>query len=312
MKLSEAIERYVAMKHVMGVSFKWGTDLLQAFCRHAGDISIDSVSKRQVSDFLEKSVSSDTAWLFRYRIVRAFFEYWVARNELTAPPLPPSRCPGTARTVLPYIYSVSELRKLLDTTALKRRSTPREFSASTFRMLLLFLYGTGARMKETVSVSRQDIDLKNGTITFHRTPLTAGRTVPIPLHLWRNLRQYAKSLSSGDDQKAFFCRRDGKPVRAIDLTVGFQKLRRQAGIARPPGIRQPQIRDLRRTFAVHCMRKWLREGKDLRSMLPLLGAYLGHVSLSSTEAYLAVTPERFLAQLCRLTEKIPYGKITGN
>jgi hypothetical protein len=39
---------------------------------------------------------------------------------------------------------------------------------------------------------------------------------------------------------------------------------------------------------VHCMRKWLREGKDLRTMLPLLGAYLGHVSLASTEAYLAV------------------------
>jgi integrase/recombinase XerD len=57
---------------------------------------------------------------------------------------------------------------------------------------------------------------------------------------------------------------------------------------------------LRRTFAVHCMRKWLREGKDLRRMLPLLGAYLGHVSLSSTEAYLAVTPERFGVQLWRL------------
>jgi hypothetical protein len=36
-------------------------------------------------------------------------------------------------------------------------------------------------------------------------------------------------------------------------------------------------------------------------MLPLLGAYLGHVSVSSTEAYLAVMPERFLTQLSRLS-----------
>jgi hypothetical protein len=35
-------------------------------------------------------------------------------------------------------------------------------------------------------------------------------------------------------------------------------------------------------------------------MLPILGAYLGHVRLASTEAYLAVTPERFLSQLSRL------------
>jgi hypothetical protein len=41
-------------------------------------------------------------------------------------------------------------------------------------------------------------------------------------------------------------------------------------------------------------------GKRFARDAPLLGAYLGHVSLSSTEAYLAVTPERFRVQLTRL------------
>jgi integrase/recombinase XerD len=156
-------------------------------------------------------------------------------------------------------------------------------------------------MNETMSLRQQDIDLKKGTITFHRPPPSTGRTIPIGPYLCRALREYANTLDCRGDREAFFTRRDGKSVRAIDLTVSFQKLRRQAGIARPTGThRQPQIRDLRRTFAVHCIRKWLREGKELRSMLPLLGAYLGHVSLSSTEAYLAVTPERFRVQLSRL------------
>jgi integrase len=301
MKVAEAIGAYVAMKQVMGISYKWGTGVLQAFSRHVGDISLDAVVAGQVSAFLEKSVSSDRAWLFRYRILRAFFDYWIARNELAAPPLPPSRRLGTARTTIPYIYSVSEVRKLLNAAYVRRRATPRDFSSFTFRTLLLFLYGTGARMNETMSLTQQDIDLRNGTITFRRPPPATGRTIPIGPHLRKHLREYADSFACRDERKAFFTRRDGKPVRAIDLTVSFQKLRRQAGIARPGGNRcQPQIRDLRRTFAVHCMRKWLREDKDLRSMLPLLGAYLGHVSLSSTEAYLAVTPERFLVQLARL------------
>ena len=214
---------------------------------------------------------------------------------------PPSRRPITARTAVPFVYSVSELRKLLDSTSLRRRSTPREFSSHTFRTLLLFLYGTGARMNETLFLRQQDIDLRKGTITFHRPPPAVGRTIPIGAHLCGVLRAYANAFDCRGDRRAFFTRRDGKPVRAIDLTVSFQKLRRQAGVARLTVThRKPQIRDLRRTFAVHCIRTWLREGKDLRSMLPLLGAYLGHASLASTEAYLAVTPERFRVQLLRL------------
>jgi integrase/recombinase XerD len=289
------------MKQVMGISYKWGTGVLHAFSRHVGDTSLDALVAGQVSGFLGKSASSDRAWLLRYRILRAFLDYWISRNELTAPPLPPSRRSVPVRTTVPYIYSVSEVRKLLNAASVRRRATPRDFSSFTFRTLLLFLYATGARMNETVSLTQKDIDLRKGTITFHRPPPTTGRTIPISPHLWRSLREYAGSFFSRDDRKAFFTRRDEKPVRAIDLTVSFQKLRRQAGITRPGGNRhQPKIRDLRRTFAVHCMRKWLRNGKDLRNMLPLLGAYLGHVSPDSTEAYLAVTPERFRVQLWRL------------
>jgi integrase/recombinase XerD len=301
MKVFEAIERYVENKRVMGISFEWGTNVLQAFGRLVGDIPIRSIDKGEVSQFLDKVVSSERTWLSHYRILKAFFDYWIARNELAVPPLPPLRRPGIARKAIPFIYSVSELRKLLSATSLRRRSTPREFSALTFRMLLVFLYGTGARTNETLFLTQRDVNFRKGTITFHRPSPSTGRSIPIGPHLRKALREYADSFAGRDNHKAFFARRDGKPIRAIDLTVSFQKLRRQAGVRRLTGThRLPQIRDLRRTFAVHCMRVWLREGRNLRDILPLLGAYLGHVSLSSTEAYLAVMPERFLMQLSRL------------
>jgi integrase/recombinase XerD len=292
---------YVAMKQMMGISYKGATKVLRAFYRLLGDISLDTVGEKQVSTFLDKSASSDIAWLLRHRLVRAFFEYWVARSELATPPLPPLRCPSKVRTAVPYIYSVSELRQLLKTASMKRRATPRDFSSLTFRTVLLFLYATGARMNETTSLMQQDIDLTKGTVTFDRPPPAARRTIPIGPHLCRSLRGYDDSFACHGERKAFFIRRDGKPVRPMDLTVNFQKLRRTAGIARTGGNRsQAKIRDLRRTFAVHCMRAWLKEGKELRAMLPVLGAYLGHASLSSTEAYLTVTPERFRVQLTRL------------
>jgi integrase/recombinase XerD len=298
MKLAEAIGTYVAMKQMTGISFKWGTKVLWTFCRLVGDVSLDTIDEGHVSTFLDRSALSDMASFLRHRLLRAFFEYWVARSELATLPLPPLRYPSKVRTAVPYIYSVSELRQLLKAASMKRRATPRDFSSLTFRTVLLFLYATGARMNETTSLTQQDIDLRKGTVTFDRRPPAGKRTIPIGSHLCRSLREYDGSFAYHGERAAFFTRRDGKPVRAMDLTVNFQKLRRTAGIARTGGNRsQPKIRDLRRTFAVHCMRAWLKEGKDLRAMLPVLGAYLGHASLSSTEAYLAVTPERFLRQL---------------
>ncbi len=274
MRLTRSIRRYVAMKHLMGKPFDRGTQVLQAFCRYVNDVSLRSVAKWHVLGFLEQSVLSDVTWLLRYRILKAFFEYWMERDELEGLPMPPSRCPGSPRTLVPYIYSASDLRRLIDNTGSKRRPSAREFSQLAFTTILLFLYGTGARINETLSLGWNDVDLTHGTVTFR------GSTTHSSLQNYENV---------------------GTPIAQANLCMSFRSLRRKAGISRPGDLSpQPRIQDLRRTFAVHCIREWLRNGNDLRNMLPILGAYLGHASLTSTEAYLAVTPERFLPQLSSL------------
>src|ERR1700685_4073462 len=108
MKLAEAIDKYVAMKQVAGVSFRSGRDVLHALCRCLDDVAVASVTKGQISEFLETSASSERGWLYRYRILKAFFEHWLARNELTELPLAHSCRPRIARRAVPFVYSVSE------------------------------------------------------------------------------------------------------------------------------------------------------------------------------------------------------------
>jgi integrase/recombinase XerD len=302
MKLSRGIEQYVEMKHVLGISFGQGTKVLHAFSTYSGDISLRSVKKWQVLGFLERSQLSDVTWLLRYRILKAFFEFWRARDKLAQLPLPPSRRSRPARTFVPYIYSISELRRLLGKIALRRRFGPDEFGADTFRAILLFLYGTGSRINEALSLRRGDIDFEQGTVAFRRADPARSRTVPLGPRLCHVLREYNSLDAIHSDRKCFFSRNDGKPIRAVAISLSFKTLRRQAGIARPTDAsRQPRAQDLRWTFAVHTLSQWRRKRKDLRSLLGVLGAYLGHVDLTSTEAYLAVTPERFLAQLSMLS-----------
>ena len=82
----------------------------------------------------------------------------------------------------------------------------------------------------------------------------------------------------------------------------FERLRQIAGIVRHDGaVYQPRMRDLRSTFAVHRITSWIKEGADLNRMLPALAAYMGNVSLASTEKYLSLTPERFRKELQKLS-----------
>jgi integrase len=69
---------------------------------------------------------------------------------------------------------------------------------------------------------------------------------------------------------------------------------------RVTGLQVASLKDFRHTFAVHCLNRWLKEGKDLRHMLPALAAYMGHVKWNWTEQYLSSTPERFWKQLSHL------------
>jgi len=61
------------------------------------------------------------------------------------------------------------------------------------------------------------------------------------------------------------------------------------------------MHDLRPSFAVHRIASWIKSGADLNRMLPALAAYMGLVGLTTTERYMALTPERFRKELVKLS-----------
>ena len=64
---------------------------------------------------------------------------------------------------------------------------------------------------------------------------------------------------------------------------------------------------LRHSFAVHCLRKWLSDGKDINTALPYLSVYLGHTSYAGTQYYLRLTADIFPSITSLMDEN--YGSI---
>ena len=59
------------------------------------------------------------------------------------------------------------------------------------------------------------------------------------------------------------------------------------------GLPESRLHDLRHTFAVHCLKKWVVAGNDINTMLPVLSAYLGHKNLKGTQQYLRLTADMY-------------------
>jgi integrase len=101
-------------------------------------------------------------WWREYQIIRSFFQFWQSRNKLVRLPMP--RPQAVLRPPFrPYILSKTELLRLLMAIELTPLLDPM-----TMRTFLLFLYGTGARVRETIGLRTSDIDFRHGLVTLRQ------------------------------------------------------------------------------------------------------------------------------------------------
>ena len=229
------------------------------------------------------SVSMDAA------ILRQLFVYLRRLPHLhVVEPLWP-RLP-TESTFVPHYLSESDVVKLLGLCA---DLTAPAFRASLYRALLLILYCTGIRFGEALRLRMQDVDTRTGVL-FVETFKGRARWVPFHRTLSSELNRYlaerVKYAPTGPETRLFVgANQQVLPVSTAHGTI--YGLFRKAGLKPEKGRVGPRPYDLRHAFAVQRLTQWYRQGADLHARLPWLSAYMGHVDIVGTEAYLNATPE---------------------
>jgi site-specific recombinase XerD len=254
------------------------------------------VQPEAVLVFITGQVPVTRSWKQRASVLRSFYRYAVGRSFVATAPLP-TVTPKFPSTRIPHIYSTEELQRLLAAT--ETLDTPKApLRALGFRTLLLLLYGTGMRLNEALSLTLNDVDLANRLITVCHTKFFKTRLVPTGPKLTGALAGYARQRSqvlpmpAGGDSAFLATGRAGTRWHCAVTEELFRRLRKRADVCRDGDARnQPRLHDLRHTAAQHRLIAWYRSGRDVQHLLPQLATYLGHVDLSSTQYYLAMTPE---------------------
>jgi site-specific recombinase XerD len=294
MRLRDVVETYIAYKRSLGMRFDSDAAVLRSFCHAMGDITVEAVKPESVLAFIAGTGPVTTRWGLKWQILRGFYRYMQERGWVSMSPLP-VQAPKLPPPLAPYIYSVDELNRLVAATeTLQTSQSP--LRAETMRSLLLFLYGTGMRIGEALSLTLQDVDLAERLVTVHDSKFFKTRWVPIGPRLTRALNDYLsrrqqRPLPAGE-ASAFFATHTGRHLEYRVINKLFGRLRQVAKIYREPTARyQPRLHDIRHTTAVHRVIAWYRAGADVQRLLPQLAAYLGHVDIRSTQCYLSMTPE---------------------
>jgi len=216
--------------------------------------------------------------------VRSLHRFCLDEGRCTADPAADVETPRVPQG-LPKALSEAEVESLIDAV------TTNDAAGRRDRALLELLYGTGMRISELVGLGLSDLDPETGLVRVMGKGAKE-RVIPVGRLARRAVLDWLDPAGRAELVPERWRRRSD--ADALFLNIRGGRLSRQGawGIVGHHGDRvglsgrlSPHV--LRHSCATHM----LDHGADIRSVQELLG----HASISTTQVYTMVSPERLLA-----------------
>ena len=285
----------IEQKRALGYKYGGEPAILRRFdqfCQeHYTDVAL--LTQEVMMDWAKPRLGEHPATLQgRLTPVRELAKY-MARLGIETYIMPKGLMPRVPR-YMPHIYSNHELKLIFEQTDKCHYCNEVPYRHLVMPVFFRLLYATGMRLSEARLLKVDNIDFDNGVITIFHAKGGKHRQLPVSPEMLERLIKYHTSvhmLSKPEDW--FFPGFNGKPMTLSNVDKNFRKFLWQARISHGGRSKGPRIHDFRHTFSVHCLRRWVLEGKNVNAYLPVLQAYLGHVQLSDTAYYLHLTADLF-------------------
>ncbi len=292
--LASTIEKFIAEKRGIGLQYNGVSTYLQNFDRFSIRFRLaDQVLTREVVEaWLKQNPAQSQQTLRMKTIIIRQLGLYMKRMDMSAYIIP--EIPKRDHLFLPYIFSDKEIEKILeqaDTVKPLSKKTSKHLVVPVFIRLLYFC---GLRFSEVQQLRVKNVDLDNGILTIHGSKFDKDRLVPMSPEITNICREYSEKVHVYSAIDAIYLPNVHNDIYGKRCFYNvFRDLLWRAGISHGGRGNGPRLHDLRHTFAVHCLRKWVQEGSDITALLPYLSSYLGHKGLQETAYYLRLTADMF-------------------
>ena len=244
----------------------------------SSDISAEGIDKQAIRHFLgkefEEGFSSKTVGR-RLASIKSFFKYLIKAEVVNNNPALYVKTPKTSKPLPNFIDE-----KMID--ALMNAPPRNTITGLRDRAILELFYSTGIRLSELININFRNINIQNNLIKVVGKG-NKERLIPFGDRAVKAIENYleksGRSLKTADKNAPLFVNSKGERIsqRTVQRSVNMYLQLVTEGEHLGP-------HTLRHSFATHL----LDRGADLLAVKDLLG----HSSLSSTQIYTHVQPER--------------------
>lgn len=303
--LEAHVEDYLRLRRALGYKLERHGMLLPqlvAYLEAAGATTVTSELAIAWARLPERARPNH--WAARLAVARGFARYLQTIDPATEVP-PPGVFPARRHRPTPYLWSQKEICGLLEGA----RVLASPLRAATHEALFGLLATTGMRVGEAIGLERDDVDLGAGVITIREAKFDRSRLVPLHPSVTEALSRYAASrdrLCPRPASTAFFLSGTGTRLQGSGVDKVLRKITTSMGI-RTATLR-PRAHDLRHSFAVATLIRWLCSGVNIDEHMAVLSTYLGHVSPADTYWYLSASPELMALAAERLVARFGAGR----
>lgn len=284
---------FVEFKRAQGYKYYSEAKVLSWFCRFAESYPLEKpvLTKELVADWISpREDEAKKSRMHRVTCINQFGKY-LKQMGYDVCVIPP-QSHWNSGSFTPYIFTHEEISKFFKASDNIRRIPQSRDIHKALPVLMRLLYGCGLRVSEAVGLKYRDVDLEKGILTVREAKNGRDRLIPLSHTLLKLCREYRNDVIPWATDEDFFFMAPDRTILSPNTVYGrFRRILWDGGIPYGGKGNGPRLHDLRHTFAVHTLQKWVESGEDLTSMLPVLSVFMGHKSFNATSRYLRLTAE---------------------
>lgn len=218
----------------------------------------------------------------------------------------PKRFFPNTKQYIPHIYTMDELTKFFAATNKCKYCCEFPYRHHIMPVIFRMIYMCGLRSSEARLLKVADVNLENSVLTINQSKKDNSRLVPMSSVLTKLCADFTKKVHvHSPPENYYFPTLNCKAIKLGNLYKNFRRFLWRAKISHQGRGHGPRIHDFRHTYAVHCLKQWAEQGKDLTVYLPILKTYMGHDSFYETAYYLHLTSDVFPHITLKMEAKYP-------
>ena len=242
--------------------------ILKSFVAELSDPAskIFNSAKRSTTKFSKKSISR------KISVLKSFYKFLLRNNYISKNFASRLIFPKLDKR-LPTFLTKNEMEDLLE------EKGEIEFTTLEKAIIELF-YSTGMRLSELIGLKLDNVDFNKNTVKVMGKG-SKERIIPFGQFAKKALKNYLQVREISDIKKSSYLFLDNKGNKLYEMKV-HRLINKKLSLITEAKKKSPHV--LRHSFATHL----LDSGADIRAVKDLLG----HESLSTTQVYTHVTPEK--------------------